>query len=906
MTLAAGTRLGPYEILSPLGAGGMGEVYRARDKRLGREVAIKVLPPEFAADPERLARFEREARSASSISDPHIVTVFDVGTHDGVSFLAAELVEGTNLRGFSDRKPSLRNALGVASQIAEGLAAAHEKGIVHRDLKPENILVTRGGLAKIADFGLARLDENRESADSQMVTTDRGQTATGMVMGTVAYMSPEQARGERVDFRSDQFSFGIVLWELLTGEHPFRRASTPETLTAIIRDEPSAGEDGLPLSAAVRRIAERCLEKNPEARYGSTRDLARDLRDVEALPSGASAATSPAAASRPLRGAWPLVIVGAAALFAGAGLATWLRRPAPSEPVRIHALTYSGADGEPAASPDGRLIAFTSWRDGTPRIWIKQLVGGGEAPLTSGPDGAARFSPDGSSLLFVRDLGTKQTVYRVGLVGGEPRPIVEDAAAADWSPDGNRIVFLRGTAGGADHARIGIFDLGSGRERLLVDEGNRIVHSPRWSPDGRRIAYSAGDFSGLNWQIRSVEPASGRVRDLCRQSSGYQIGGLSWSGAGGPLFFVQSPNVMGDVAGAGSRVIDCDPDAGARRTLFWSDGLLWTTSSLSDVTLTDVLAPGRLMFSQRLRRQNLREISLGAGAGGPGERLLAAGSAIDRQPTYSPDGKKILFSSNRGGNLDLWTIDRADGAIRPVTDDPANDWDPAWTPDGKHVVWGSERGTGHLEIWIANADGSGARQVTHDGTSAQNPSATPDGKWIVYWSGNSAKLGVWKVHPDGSGETMIKAGNAAGAELSPDGRDVMWAEQDRFNLRNVLHFVDVESAKDVPFTIDVRYTIGAPAIIWGRARWSRDGKKVYFVGENEKGLSGVYVQDFAPGRDTTSTRRTVAGFSRDYVSESFGLSPDGEFLTLSTVQNSSAVMVAEGVPGAAPPVRSRR
>ncbi len=906
MTLAAGTRLGPYEILSSLGAGGMGEVYRARDARLGRDVAIKVLPSEFAADPERLARFEREARAASAISDPHIVTVFDVGTHEGISFLAAELVEGTNLRGFEDRRPSRRNALDVAAQIAEGLAAAHEKGIVHRDLKPENILVTRGGLAKIADFGLARLDENRADGDSQMITSEGGRTATGMVMGTVAYMSPEQARGEHVDFRSDQFSLGIVLWELLAGVHPFHRASTPETLTAIIRDEPSGEETGAPLPAAARRIVSRCLEKNPEARYGSTRDLARDLRDLAATPSGAAAAATPAVASRPRRGAWPLLLVGAAALLAGAALAVWLRRPAPSEPIRIHALTYSGADGEPAASPDGRLIAFTSWRDGTPRIWIKQLVGGGEAPLTSGPDGAARFSPDGSSLLFVRDLGTKQTVYRVGLVGGEPRPVVDDAAAADWSPDGRRIVFLRGVAG-ANRERIGVLDLESGREKILADEGKGVIHSPRWSPDGRRIAYAAGDFSGLGWQIRVVDPASGKLGNLCAQTPGYQIGGLSWSGGSGALFFVQSPNVMGDVAGSGSRVIRCDVGSDARRTLFWGDGLLWTTSSLSEVTLTDIIAPGELTFSQRLRKQNLREIALGGEAGAPAaERPLAEGSAIDRQPVYSPDGKLILFSSNRGGNLDLWTIDRASGAIRQVTDDPANDWDPDWTPDGKHIVWGSERGTGHLEIWIANADGSGARQVTHDGISAQNPSETPDGKWILYWSGNSSKLGVWKIHPDGSGGTLLNAGNGAGSEVSPDGSVLMWAEQDRLNLRNILHFVDVETGKEVPFTIDVRYTIGAPAIIWGRARWSRDGKKIFFVGENEKGLSGVYVQDFAPGRDTSASRREVAGFSRDYVTESFAVSPDGAFLTLSASQQSSAIMVAEGVPGAMPPVRSRR
>jgi Tol biopolymer transport system component len=588
----------------------------------------------------------------------------------------------------------------------------------------------------------------------------------------------------------------------------------------------------------------------------------------------------------------------------GGAFVAWLRRPLDTEPIRIHALTYSGADSEPAASPDGRLIAFASWRDGVPRIWIKQLVGAGEVPLTSGSDGSARFSPDGSSLLFVHDMGTKQAIYRIGLVGGEPRSVLDDATAADWSPDGRRIVFLRGVPGGTDHARIGILDLQSGRERIVADEDNRIVHSPRWSPDGRRIAYATGSYSGFDWQIREVDVTSGRVGDLCPQTPGYQIGGLAWSGAGDRLLFVQSPTIMGDVAGSGSCVIRCDPGSRRRRTLFWSDGLLWTTSSISDVTLTDILAPGRLLFSQRLRRQNLREVNI-AGAGPPVERLLAEGSAIDRQPIYSPDGKMILFSSNRGGNLDLWTLDRASGAIRQVTDDPAQDWDPAWTPDGKHIVWGSERGTGHLEIWLANADGSGARQMTHDGVSAQNPTATPDGKWIVYWSGNPAKLGVWKVHPDGTGEILLKRGNDAQTEVSPDGRYVLWVEQDRLDLRNVLHFVEVESGRDVPFTIEVRYTTGAPAIIWGRARWSGDGRKVYFVGENEKGLSGIYAQDFAPGRNTASTRRPVAGFSRDYVSESFALSPDGNFLTLSAAQNSSTIMVADGVPGAMPPVRAR-
>jgi len=904
MTLSPGTRLGSYEVIAPIGAGGMGEVYRARDTRLGREVALKTLRSEFSADAERLARFEREARAASSISDPHIVTVLDVGMDKGISFLAAELVDGTDLRTLADSRLPLRKTIDLAAQIAEGLAAAHEKGIVHRDLKPENILVTKSGLAKIADFGLARLDEKSGGTDSQMVTADGGRTATGMVMGTVAYMSPEQARGEHVDFRSDQFSFGIILAELLAGQHPFKRATAPETLTAILREEPaSVAAPGISAPAALVRIASRCLEKNPDGRYGSTRDLARDLRDLDvSSPSALSAMTAPAAGEILRRRAvWPLAVVGALGLVLGGALAWRLRRPAAIEPIRIHALTYSGADSEPAASPDGRLVAFTSWRDGVSRIWIKQLAGGGEAPLTSGPDGLARFSPDGSSLLFVRDIGAKQAVYRIGLVGGEPRPILDDAAAADWSPDGRQIVFARGGTGVANHARIGTLDLEKSVEKILVDEGSRLVHSPRWSPDGRRIAYSSGSYAGFDWNLREVGATGGRSETLCPQAPGYQMGGLSWSGAGSALFFIQSPILMGDVAGSGSRIIRCDTRSGGRRTLFWADGLVWTDSSVAEVTLTDVLAPGRLLFSQRMRRQNLREVKLGAAGAVSG--LLAEGNAIDRQPIYSPDGKSILFSSNRGGNLDLWTIDRASGAIRQVTDDPAQDWDPAYTSDGKSILWSSDRGSGHLEIWMTNADGSGARRVTSDGVSAQNPSMGSDGKWIVYWSGNPAKLGVWKVRPDGSDATLLKAADAAQTEVSPDGRYAFYIEQDHLKLRNIIQFLEVESGRVVPFRIEVRYTLGAPTVIWGRARWSHDGRTIYFVGENERGLSGIYAQDFAPGRDTASTRRPVAGFSPEYVTESFGVSPDADLVALSASQTSASIMVADGVPGALPPSR---
>jgi eukaryotic-like serine/threonine-protein kinase len=294
-----GTRFGPYEILAPLGAGGMGEVYRARDTRLGRTVALKVLPKELARDPERVSRFEREARSASALSHAHVVAVYDVGREGEESYLVTEIVEGGNLRELLARGPlPVRRVMDIAIQLASGLAAAHEQGIVHRDLKPENVLLTKQGEPKIGDFGLAKLTEPANDSNSALPTSDGLQTSAGMVLGTVAYMSPEQASGRSVDFRSDQFAFGTILYELLAGRSAFRRPSAAETLSAVMRDEP---EPVRSIQAAVPPhlawIVDRCLAKEPDGRYAATRDLARELAMVRDHLSEATAAPAEAVAA---------------------------------------------------------------------------------------------------------------------------------------------------------------------------------------------------------------------------------------------------------------------------------------------------------------------------------------------------------------------------------------------------------------------------------------------------------------------------------------------------------------------------------------------------------------------------------------------------------------------------------
>ncbi len=335
-----------------------------------------------------------------------------------------------------------------------------------------------------------------EMANSPTVTF--GGTREGVILGTAAYMAPEQARGGAIDKRADIWAFGVVLYEMLTAERLFAEGSVVDTLSAVMRKPIDL--DRLPATtpAALRRLLARCLEREPRQRL---RDIGEARLALEALGSGAGVeghveampAPSGRSSSLGLGVAIAVASVVAGALL-GAAIAGRMRRPAEAEPIRIHPLTYSGADSDPAASPDGKLVAFTSRRDGISRIWIRQLVGGGEEPLTSGPDGHARFSPDGSSLLFVRDLGTSQAVFRTALVGGEPRRLVDNATAADWSPDGRRIVFARTREAERSVAQIGTLDLATGRERILVDLGDRLLHSPRWSPDGRLIAIRLRHF----------------------------------------------------------------------------------------------------------------------------------------------------------------------------------------------------------------------------------------------------------------------------------------------------------------------------------------------------------------------------------------------------------------------------
>jgi Tol biopolymer transport system component len=908
--VSPGTRIGNYEILAPLGAGGMGEVYRARDERIGRDVAIKILPPSFAESEDRLTRFESEARAAGALNHPNLVTIFELGRHEGGPFIAMELLEGHSLRGLLDEKAAgaakddatrvspipQRKAIEYAVQIATGLAAAHDRGVVHRDLKPENIFVTTDGRVKILDFGLAK-QTGIEGGDHQDAATQKRDTAPGTVMGTVGYMSPEQVRGQAVDHRTDIFSFGAVLYEMLTGRRAFRGDSQVETMNAILKEDPpelasARGSTTSGVSPALDQIVRHCLEKNRNERFHAMHDVAFALGHLSSMSGQAQALDL--APERPRASRRFVAVVALVSLLAGIAIGWIAKRGAgggsadtthiPAQVLRP--FTFSGHDLHPAASPDGRMVAFASSRDGRARIWLRQIEGGGELALTEGTDGTPSFSPDGATVLFVRQGGSgKSDVFRVPALGGAPRRIIEDGVDAAWSPDGSRIAVLRQVQrkDGYDTKVLLVNPDGSGLTDLATLR-NMAGQHPRWSPDGKRIAVS--DTSpGYRNRRPSLVGLDGKVTEPKLLQNAGLHSNVAWID-NDRVVMAEVTSTTYAPSGMGSRVFLKNLVTGESLNLFYTQ---------EPVFRLDVTNDGRVIVDQIVVRQNLHELPLPGAAGGTG-RWLTRGASQDRQPAYSRDGKLVVFSTTMSGNLDIWSVSTEDGALRRLTEDPADDFDPAMSPDGKYLLWSSRR-SGNYEIWIANADGTGARKLTSDGVDAENPTMTPDGQWVVYNSYNSTRAGVWKIHPDGKGDTRISSeGTAQLPEVSPDGKWVAYSTSmvgTRF-----LSVVSIDGG-EVQRVSELVYPPAAGMqgnFSPGRARWSADGKSLAFLDCIQSGACGLRMQKFEPGGDTRATRRDLTPFDLFAPPESFSLSPDGKTMVLSANDQAERIVITDPIP----------
>ena len=732
MSIAPGSRLGPYEITSQIGAGGMGQVFRARDTRLGRAVAIKVLPEEFAADAARLQRFEQEARAASALNHPNIITVYDVGSVDHISYLAMELVEGKSLRELIDHGAlPVRRTLDLAVQIADGLAKAHDAGIIHRDLKPENIMISADGYVKILDFGLAKLIPL--AGDDGRTAVKRDSTA-GTLLGTAGYMSPEQASGEKVDFRSDQFSFGTILYEMASGMRPFRRATAAETLTAIIREEAERLDPSVP--APLRWIIERCLAKDPDARYASTKDLARDLKSVRDHLSDVAPALKPARSR--LRVGSTLIVTGALVLIAAAFIAG--RRTVSVVPPAFKQLTFRrGTIWNARSAPDGRVVYAAAWDGGPSTIFVEsRSLGVSDADILA-------ISRSGQMLVSLQrhNSGPFQragTLAQMAVDGSTaPRELTNDVREADWSPDEKEIMVVRDVGG---HSRI---ELPIGH---VLYETAGWVSNARVSRNGSRVAFLDHAILTDDGGSVGVVDRSGMKRMLSGQ---YQtLNGLAWSprdevwftgskeGANRALYVAEGKSedrlllrvggslTLQDVTGDGRAVVVQDV---FRMRLFSSrNGEKEHELSWLDWSLAGDLTPDgkEVVFS---------EAGEGGGAGysvfirnTDGSPAIRLGEGIGM--AFSPDRQWVVAIVHSGSIGEVALFPTRAGMPRKISTPGLRVNLADWMPDGKQILLTASDAKS-VRLYLQDLAGGSPKPISADGFHQFSRTISADGKWVA-------------------------------------------------------------------------------------------------------------------------------------------------------------------------------
>jgi eukaryotic-like serine/threonine-protein kinase len=821
MTIAAGTQLGPYTVIAPLGAGGMGEVWRALDTRLDREVAIKVLPTAFAQDVDRLKRFEQEARAATALNHPNILTVYDIGTHAGAPFIVAELLEGEELRAqFDHGALPMRKAIDYAQQIATGLAAAHAKGIVHRDLKPENVFITTDGFVKILDFGLAKLrpPEAASNGDSNL-PTQRKVTDPGAVMGTASYMSPEQARGQDVDARSDIFSLGVVLYEMIVGRLPFAGVNAIDVMGAILNQEPAPLRQFMPdAPAELQRIVTKALRKDRDERYQHIKDLLLDLRDlkqelefeaklkgaeqlVEApsdgsvapLPEGAAVNTRPNEVAQTTSSAEliltqighhkrgvMLALALLAAVIAGAGwrlysYITQLQSQGRSAgtAARITPFTsFPGIEDHPSFSPDGNQVAF-AWggeKSDNADIYVKQVGTEAFARLTTNlaVDHSPSWSPDGRYIAFVRSTRDGNGLYLMSSLGGTERRITDlpsfaalagDLSAPSWSPDGE-LLAVSCQNSSQEPRSIFLVARETGEKQKLTSPlpGSHGDTQPSISPDGKTVAFIRVS-SGILTDVYLTPMAGGEPRRLTFENA--NLYHPTWTPDGRNILFgsVVSLWIVPATGGKPERI-----EAVGQNVIGFA-----------------ISRQGnRLVWAQGVFDSNIWQIEL---SGGPtptvqkqSAKALIASTKADASSQFSPDGQRIVFASGRSGSTEIWVCS-SDGQspIQLTSFNRGVTGSPRWSPDGRQIVFDG-RPEGSADIFVINAEGGKPRRLTTESSEDIVPSWSGDGQWIYFCSNRSGSQQLWKM-PAAGGQTVqvTKQGGFDNME-SPDGKFLYYAK----------------------------------------------------------------------------------------------------------------------------------
>ncbi|HLK70200.1 MAG TPA: protein kinase [Bryobacteraceae bacterium] len=783
MRLEAGSHLGPYEIVAPLGAGGMGEVYRARDSRLGREVALKVLPGEFSGDPARRARFEQEARAAAALSHPNIVGLHDIGSDNGISYFVGELVPGETLTELIQRGPvPMRKLLDIAVQIADGMAAAHAARITHRDLKPANVMMMPDGRVKILDFGLAKQTALPTNSPDETVTVN--QTTPGMILGTVHYMSPEQVRGVPADHRSDQFSFGLILYEMVTGEKPYDRPETIQTMAAILSDNPPPIEIAIP--DPLRWAIDRCLAKDPADRYESTGDLFRELKNIRDHLSSNSITSStrpaiPAAPSRPR----PWWLWGGAALAAGAAvIAAAISFSGPQFPdqaqYRFTPFAFGpGSQGSPVWSPDGKAVAYSSRPTAdlsTPvQVFVRYLDSAVPAQVTHMAESAEpmAWAPDSKRILFESDR-KPVGIWSVSAAGGEPEPFMPLTGDNDStvSPDLRAVAFV----GRGDD---GVYSVwisappGSPRRRYEPDPvASKALFNDtviRFSPDGKKLlVFLKNEKSHDEAWLMPYPPDPAKPPKLLL------AGMRSYSGTPRFSWLPDSRHI----------VLSYQPAAGTPSQLWLADtdsGKLLALTSGTTGHFTSSVSPdgGRLIFAEHSGNSDVVSVDVEHATA---QRLIAT-QRDEYMPAWAAKRPLLVYVTDRNGPQEIW-LHSADGSDRPLVtgrDFPtdATQWfiSPALSPEGDRVIYGRNDSQGRIQMWISSLSGGAPVPLSADSASAEFPGSwSPDGAWFVYLATHNGKMDLMKIKTTGQSTPSVLKAEALCPEVpswSPAGDSIL-------------------------------------------------------------------------------------------------------------------------------------
>jgi Tol biopolymer transport system component/serine/threonine protein kinase len=789
-----GMTVSHYRIVKKLGGGGMGVVYEAEDTKLGREVALKFLPAEVAADSKAIERFHREARAASALNHPNICTVHDLGEHEGQPFIVMELMEGETLKhrlsGAAAPPPSagsgeftsppggvrppleVSTLLDLAIEIADALDAAHQKGIIHRDIKPANIFVTTRGQAKILDFGLAKLGERSklrpEAATEGAVTiSDATLTQSGQLLGTMAYMSPEQVRGEPLDARTDLFSFGLVLYEMATGQPAFSGATPGLTLQAILHETPVAPMQLNPdCPAELEHIITKALEKDRELRYQSAADLRAELQRLK------HETDSEGTAKRSLR-RW--VVVAVLALVIGSvGVYRYFRPvpKAPSPPMKVVPLTgFPGNELDPSFSADGNQIAFVRMRekgDGTD-IYVK-VIGTENVVRVATKPGINRqptWSPDGRYIAFYRHAGSENAIYIVPALGGPERKLYSPRLASlwgqqgfSWTPDGKFLAFSEYLPGDK-LTRISTISLETLEKHVVTtpppsseSEGGDVC--PHYSPDGRTLAFLR-DTNGEKSDLCLIPTAGGEVRRLM-----YAVTGVNWTPDSANLIYSACRGgacglwKISVAGGEGERLAVGTEDA--YEPVLSRDGRrLAYTRAVGDDNIWRFEVPGAL------------------GRAKPPVRLVAS-TREDYGPQFSPDGKRIVFASGRSGDLEIWVSDSdSSNAVQVTHFGGPMAGRPRWSPDGRQIAFDCYA-SGNGDIYVISAEGGQPRRLTSESSNDVVPSWSRDGRWIYFASDRTGGWQVWKIPAEGGKAVQVTKKGGFAAFESYDGKTLYYAK----------------------------------------------------------------------------------------------------------------------------------